>query len=160
MLARAVAAVWILFGAAVAAPVAAAADKVIQVPGNDPEMTEAIARARASLPEFWAAYREKPAGTDSFAIKVRIPYSEKRAEHFWLTEIESDGTQHSGIISNDPNNATHVTKGQRYTFTDAEITDWLFHRNGKMVGNETMRPLLKRMPADRAAHFRKMYEKQ
>lgn len=137
---------------------ALARDQVIQVPSDDQEMVDAIAKARASLPDFWAKFRAKPADIESFAVKVRIPYGNDRGEHFWLTDVRSDGTQHSGIISNDPNNATHVTKGQRYRFTDPDISDWLYRRNGKMVGNETMRPLLKRMPAEKAEQYRAMYE--
>lgn len=135
-----------------------ARDKVIQVPNNDVEMVEAIAKARATLPDFWAKFQAKPADIEGFSIKVRIPYGKDHAEHFWLTDIETDGKQHSGIISNEPNNATHVKKGQRYSFTDAEISDWLYQRHGKIIGNETMRPLLKRMPPERAAHYRAMYE--
>lgn len=147
----------IFLSLAMTAPVLAR-DEVIQIPTGDAEMTAAIAKARASLPEFWSKFRDKPTDVDGFAIKVRIPYGANRAEHFWLTDIVTDGTKHSGIISNDPNNATHVTKGQRYEFSDAEITDWLFKRNGKMVGNETMRPLLRHMPPARAEKLRAMYE--
>jgi uncharacterized protein YegJ (DUF2314 family) len=34
----------------------------------------------------------------------------------------------------------------------------MFMRNGKLVGNETMRPLLKRMPKEQADRYRAMYE--
>ena len=30
---------------------------------------------------------------------------------------------------------------------DSNISDWLYMRDGKMVGNETLKPLLKQMPA-------------
>jgi uncharacterized protein YegJ (DUF2314 family) len=38
----------------------------------------------------------------------------------------------------------------------ANISDWLYMRDGKMVGNETLRPLLKTMPADEAEKLRSM----
>ena len=31
-------------------------------------------------------------------------------------------------------------------FKEADISDWMFMRNGKIVGGETIRPLLKAMP--------------
>lgn len=142
---------------AIAGP-AFARDRVIQVPNNDAEMVEAIARARATLPDFWAKFQAKPADIEAFSVKVRIPYGKDHAEHCWLSDIETDGKQHSGVIGNEPNNATNVKKGERYNFTDAEISDWLYLRHGKIIGNETMRPLLKRMPPDKAAHYRAMYE--
>lgn len=147
--------VWI--GAAAPTP-AVARDEVINVPNEDAEMAAAIAKARASLPKFWKVREAAKAGEEGFALKVRIPYGKDFAEHFWLTNIMRDGDRMSGIISNDPNDATHVSKGDRYDFTEAEVSDWLYRRNGKMVGNETMRPLLKRMPKAQADQYRAMYE--
>ncbi len=31
-------------------------------------------------------------------------------------------------------------------FGDADISDWMFTRNGKIVGGETIKPLLKSLP--------------
>lgn len=137
---------------------AVADDKTIQVTDDDVEMNAAIATARASLPSFWQEMKAPGPGVAGFALKVAIPYAENRREHFWLTEIERHGDTISGLISNDPNNAKHVVKGQRYDFTDADISDWSFRRNGKIVGNETMRPLLKRLPPDDAERYRAMRE--
>ena len=46
--------------------------------------------------------------------------------------------------------------GQRIEVADSQISDWMYLRNGKIVGNYTMRPLLKRMPAQDAARYRAM----
>ena len=35
--------------------------------------------------------------------------------------------------------------GDNVEFKDADITDWMFLRNGKIVGGETIRPMLKLM---------------
>ncbi len=138
-------------------PAAAVDDAVVSVPGDDPEMAAAIAKARASLPTFWKAWEAPKPGEDGFALKVAIPYGDNdKAEHFWLVGIERADGKYSGVINNTPAYATHVALGQRYEFGEAEISDWLFMRNGKMVGNETMRPLLKRLPKQRrtgTAHF-------
>ena len=55
------------------------------------------------------------------------------------------------------------------SITDTTTTSWfsrlksgllgLFKRNGKMVGNETLRPLLRRMAKEEAAPYWAMYEK-
>lgn len=148
----------LIWATAIAAPAAFSKDKVIRVPDNDTEMAAAIAKARSTLPEFWREMEAPGLGVESFSLKVAIPYGTNRHEHFWLTDIERRGDRISGVISNDPNDATHVVKGERYEFTEADISDWLIRRNGKMVGNETMRPLLKRMPEEQAEHYRAMYE--
>ena len=44
------------------------------------------------------------------------------------------------------------------TLIDDDISGCLFLRNRKMVGNETMSPLLKRMPKAQAEDCRTMYE--
>ncbi len=59
----------------------------------------------------------------------------------WISS--RDGGKLSGTINNEPEIVGNVSNGERYQFTDADISDWLYMRNGKMVGNETMRPLLK-----------------
>jgi uncharacterized protein YegJ (DUF2314 family) len=137
---------------------ASARDKTISVEQDDPAMNAAIAKARSSLPEFWQHLETPGPGEEGFALKVRVPYDGDSAEHFWLGGIERKDGKLSGIVDNDPSSATHVQRGQRYEFTEADISDWLYLRNGKMVGNETMRPLLDRMPKELADQYRQMME--
>mgnify|MGYP001254161510 CR=1 FL=1 len=64
----------------------------------------------------------------------------------------------TGTINNKPALVKSVRTGQTYEFTEDRISDWLFMRKGKMVGNETMRPLLARMPTEEADAYRAMLE--
>ena len=48
--------------------------------------------------------------------------------------------------------------GDLVTFGDADISDWMFMRNGKIVGCETTRPLLKSMSKADANAFRARLE--
>jgi uncharacterized protein YegJ (DUF2314 family) len=137
---------------------AAAVENLVNVPNDDPEMAAAIAKARASLAAFWKEWEAPKAGEEGFALKVRIPYGANNGEHFWLVEIQRAGGRYSGIINNEPVYAKQVKAGQRYEFGDAEISDWLFMRNGKMVGNETMRPVLKQLPKEEADEYRQIME--
>jgi uncharacterized protein YegJ (DUF2314 family) len=137
--------------------VAAAQSNMMIVPNGDPEMAAAIAKARGALPSFWKALEHPGAGEEGFALKVAIKDG-KDVEHFWLLDIARDGDKLSGTINNEPEIVGNVSNGERYEFTDADISDWLYMRKGKMVGNETMRPLLKRMPKSQAEQYRAMYE--
>ena len=47
-------------------------DGVINVAEDDSEMTAAIAKANASLPQFWQAFEKPKADEKDFALKVRI----------------------------------------------------------------------------------------
>jgi uncharacterized protein YegJ (DUF2314 family) len=120
-------------------------------------MNAAIAKARASIGEFWRQYENPDPGVTGLALKVRISDG-KQVEHFWLIEVNRSGATLSGIINNEAMAVTAVREGERYTFKDADISDWMFVRNGKIVGNETVRVLLKHMSPEEAAATRAMLE--
>ena len=136
---------------------AAGAQGVITVPNNDPELAAAIAKARAGISTFWTAYEKPAEGMENFNLKVAIRDG-KDVEHIWLGDITRTDGKLEGTIGNAPEIVSNVEAGQRYTFTDADVSDWMFIRNGKIVGNETMRPLLKRLPKAQAAEYRAMLE--
>lgn len=132
-------------------------DKIITVEPNDPEMVAAIAKARETLPEFWRAFEKRDHGESDFALKVKIT-DNRGTEHFWATGIERRDGKTMGTVNNDPNIVASVKIGDRVEISEGDISDWLFMRDGKMVGNETLRPLLKRMPAAEAEKLKKMME--
>jgi len=71
----------------------------------------------------------------------------KRIEHFWVTDIERQDGKVMGTINNAPNIVASVKLGDRIEIPEAEIQDWYYMRGGKMVGNETIKPLFKLMRA-------------
>ena len=128
-------------------------DKVIDVAPDNPEMVAAIAKARATLPEFWKVFDKPDHGETEFSLKVKI--SDKGGtEYFWVIDLERKDGKIFGAINNDPDYVKKVKLGDRIEIPQADISDWLYMRNGKMVGNETVRPLLKQMSADEAARLR------
>jgi uncharacterized protein YegJ (DUF2314 family) len=139
----------LLLGGLLASPAACSPrDKVVNVANDDPEMVAAIAKARDTLPEFWQAFEKRERGESKFALKVRIS-DPKGTEYFWATDIQRRDGKTSGTINNDPNTVASVKFGDRIEIPEADITDWLYLRGGKMVGNETLRPLFKTMsPAE------------
>src|SRR5215470_2338000 len=75
-------------------------DKVVSVADDDPQMLAAIAKARETLPQFWAAFAKPERGERGFALKVKI--SDKHGtEHFWATDIENHDGKIKGAINND-----------------------------------------------------------
>jgi uncharacterized protein YegJ (DUF2314 family) len=130
-------------------------DKAVKVEKDDPEMVAAIARARETLPQFWQAFEKHERGESKFALKVKI--TDKRGtEHFWATDIARQDDKIMGTIDNDPNIVRSVKQGDRIEISEADISDWLYMREGKMVGNETLKPLLKGMPAAEAEHLKSL----
>jgi uncharacterized protein YegJ (DUF2314 family) len=130
-------------------------DKVVHVEDNDPEMVAAIAKARDTLPQFWQTFDKPQRGESGFSLKVKIT-DENGTEHFWATDIERRKGKIWGTINNDPNIVASVKLGDRIEIPEAYISDWLYMRGGKMVGNRTLVPLLKTMSAKEAEGYRKM----
>lgn len=122
--------------------------------GFDEQMDAAITRARSEVESFITEL-SNPTGTH-YAVKAPIE-DDGKIEHFWLVDVSFKNGNFEGTINNDPGIVDNVTMGQKWTIKKAEISDWMFMRDGKMHGNYTMRPLLKTMPEDKAAKFRSMF---
>jgi uncharacterized protein YegJ (DUF2314 family) len=120
-------------------------DKTISVEEDDVEMTAAIAKARATLPHFWQVFEKPEHGETDFALKVRVTDTHG-TEHFWANEIKRQPGKIMGTINNDPNIVKSVKLGSRIEIPVADISDWLYLRGDKMIGNHTLQPLFKQMP--------------
>jgi uncharacterized protein YegJ (DUF2314 family) len=129
-------------------------DKVTPVESKDAETNAAIAKARSLLPHFWQTFEAPKRGERGSALKVRIRSGEE-VEHFWLTPIERKDGRIFGTINNDPETVKTVKLGQRIEVPEPDITDWLYIREGRMIGNYTLRALFKTMPAAEAEAFKK-----
>jgi uncharacterized protein YegJ (DUF2314 family) len=151
--------VWILaaviVGIFVYAKSAPLQDKVTDVADDDPEMRAAIAKARASLPEFWKVFDERARGESDFCLKVKITDA-NGTEHFWLGHLKRQDGKLYGIISNDPQIVRCVKLGQWMPIHENDITDWLYLRDGKMVGNHTLRAMFKTMTAEERERCKQM----
>lgn len=121
------------------------------------EMDAAIARARSEV-DIFIKVLQAGSGTD-FAVKAPIE-DRGKVEHFWLTDVVYQDGQFEGLIGNDPGVVGNVKFGQKWKLGRAEISDWLYFKDGKMYGNYTMRPLLRSMSKDEAERFRAMLADQ
>ena len=92
----AVAALVALLGAALHLMDAAAQDRsqnqdrspVFDVATANAEMAAAIARARATLPAFWASYEAPKASEAGHSLKVRFATRKNDGEHIWMAEVK------------------------------------------------------------------------
>jgi uncharacterized protein YegJ (DUF2314 family) len=118
-------------------------------------MTAAIAKARETLPQFWQVFEKRERSETDFALKVQVT-DPRGTEHFWATDIERRDGKTMGTINNDPNIVASVKLGDRIEIAEADISDWLYLRDGKMVGNRTLVPLFKTMPAKEVENYKRM----
>jgi uncharacterized protein YegJ (DUF2314 family) len=131
-----------------------AAAQIISVPNDDPAMETAISKAQASLPAFWETLAKPQAGDDRFAVKIKYATGTKTGEHIWANDVKRSGANVTATISNTPRDIPNLKKGQRVTVPLDRITDWMFFRNDKIHGAQTLRVLLSRMPPDQAADWK------
>lgn len=125
-------------------PVRGVDDRVISVSAEDGAMSKAIADARTKLLHFWKVMAAPKAGETDFCLKVRVVDGET-VEHFWCTDLKIEKGVISGVIGNDAEMVKTVRLGQRITIKEADISDWLYMKAEKMIGNYTVRPLMKSM---------------
>jgi len=148
VVAAAVAAVLAVLGSPTGAAVRAEdRSPVIDVNSANAEMNAAIAKGRATLPTFWASYDAPKPSESGHSLKVRFPNPKNDGEHIWIAEVTktADG-RYSGRFGNVPRDLPGKKAGDAVEFKEADISDWMFTRNGKIVGGETIKPLLKTMP--------------
>ncbi|MET4211233.1 DUF2314 domain-containing protein [Bradyrhizobium sp. LA2.1] len=119
---------------------------IVDVRTTDPEMNTSIARARGTLPTFWASYDAPKPSETGHALKVRFS-TRRGGEHIWIGDVKKlpNGT-YSGLFANEPRDLPGKRAGDAVKFSEADISDWMFMRNGKIVGGETIKPTLKSLP--------------
>ena len=120
-------------------------------------MNAAIAKARAGLASFWTALANPALETEGYALKVAVKDGDQ-VEHFWTSDVRRDGDHITAVIANEPQIVSTVKEGQRIEVPDADISDWMYMRKGKIVGNETLRVLLGYMSEEEAAQWKAMLE--
>jgi len=131
-------------------------DEVALVPRDDPEMAEAMRKARDALPGFLALARAPRSSMSGFAVKVAVRGPGTDNEYFWIASFKEQDGRFTGRINNTPRMVRSVKAGQTFAFTEDEIVDWLYLDNGKMKGNYTACVLLKREPGQAEA-FKKQF---
>jgi uncharacterized protein YegJ (DUF2314 family) len=134
----------------------AARDELFLIPQGDPDMAAAMRKARAGLREFFALAQSPKPSMKGFSVKVGVRSGAGR-EFFWIRPFERKGNRYSGRLNNTPRVVTHLKAGDTITFGENEIVDWTYTEDGKMKGNYTACPLLKREPKEQAQAFIKQY---
>lgn len=132
------------------------AAQITSVPTADQAINAAIAKAKATLPRFFERLAKPQPGDEGFAVKIRYTTRRGDGEHIWATDVVRSGDTVTATISNQPRDIPNLRHGQRVTVPIAQLTDWMFRRNGKIHGGATIRALLPHMPRDDADRLRTM----
>ncbi|TAL05466.1 MAG: DUF2314 domain-containing protein [Verrucomicrobia bacterium] len=124
----------------------------VDLGADDPEMATAVAKARATLPDYWQLFEHPEHGESDFSLKVEV--SDKHGtEHFWVVDPQRKDGKIFGTVDNDPELVKNVKAGDRIQVDEQAISDWGYVRDGKMHGKYTLRVLMKHMPAKEAEMY-------
>jgi len=115
-------------------------DKVQLVRADDAKMNAAIEKARQTLPQFQAALKAPKQGQEDFAVKKGFVEA-GQTEHMWVGRVTFDGTRFHGTLNNKPEMIRGVRMGQRVSVDPAQVSDWMYVDNGKLIGGYTIRVL-------------------
>ncbi len=117
-------------------------DPIVKVALGDPEMTQAITKAQATLDRFIASLRSPKSWQQSFLVKGRFT-TLGEVEHIWVADISFDGRLFHGVLANEPRLPGLKFK-QLVTVSREDVSDWMYIANNKLVGGYTIRVLRKR----------------
>lgn len=131
-------------------------DEIARVPTGDADMDAAFRKARATLKEFLTLARNPRPSITNYAVKIGIPDRDHR-EFFWISRFTQQDGRLVGRIDNTPRLVRNVREGERISFKESDVVDWLYRENGKMFGNYTACALIKKEPPKQAEAFKKEY---
>jgi uncharacterized protein YegJ (DUF2314 family) len=129
--------------------ISSAEDKVVSVATDDPEMNAAIDKARSTLPYFWQHLANRGEGEQGFFVKIRITDGDA-VEHFWCGPVVGTANKATCNIDNDPQSVSNVKLGQEMSVEKEYISDWNFMRDDRIIGGETIKVILRRLPKEEA----------
>ena len=126
----------------------------LQVQNGDKAMAGAVDHARQTLGFFVAALKAQRPDTRDYEIKSTFVDGDQ-VEHIWIGEVSWDGKLFHGRINNKPLAVHNVRLGQRITLEPRKVSDWMFLKDGKLMGGYTTRVLYARLSPEQKAEFAK-----
>jgi uncharacterized protein YegJ (DUF2314 family) len=116
----------------------------------DEELRLIALNAKDTLPIFFR-HMLRPAKNES-GFCIKYPFrtdsgSGFSMEQLWLSEISFKDGVYYGVLVNNPFYISSMKKGDTVIFSADEITDWMYAKNGKIIGGRSIKYLLEQIPA-------------
>jgi uncharacterized protein YegJ (DUF2314 family) len=115
---------------------------IADIPYDDPAMIEAIARARATVPDFIRVLQAPAEGCRDFSIKALFPDLQ---EHMWITDPRYADGEFIGALGNIPRGSTTLKLGDEVRVREELISDWKYIENDVLAGGYSLRLIRNRM---------------
>lgn len=115
---------------------------IVHIKKDEPAMVEAIAQARATLPDFIRSLQAAETGHRDFAIKALFPDLQ---EHIWVSDVRYAGGEFTGTLGNSPAGSTKLRLGDEVRVPEDWVSDWKYVANDILAGGYSLRLLRSRM---------------
>jgi len=117
-------------------------------------MDRASRKRAANARLFYGSAKGQKERDTVFEIKKGFIDGDK-VEHLWIKRVTYDGKNFHGEIDNAPNEVSNVHLGEHVTVAPRDVTDWMFLKDGKLIGGYTTRVLYARLSPEDKAEFDK-----
>lgn len=113
----------------------------------DADISAAIAKARATLPQFLAALKSPASGQAQFLVRREFPSDKPgKRQILIVNHITYDGKLlHGKLDDNTAHPGSGIPRDGKISFPPEEISDWMFNDNGKAAGGYMLRALKSKM---------------
>ena len=125
---------------------------VYNVEDDDAKMNQAMVDAKNSIDEFKNALVSDNPSFEYFTIKQKFN-ADGGDEHIWVGDIQLIDNDFMGIIANEPVYTNKVQLGDTITVNRANISDWMYYDDGKVVGGYTIRVIRDGLSPEEKAQF-------
>ena len=115
---------------------------------NNPELLRITREAQAGLSFFFRLLTAAEDGEGGFCVKY--PFTSDSggvdSEQMWLTGIRFRNNRYYGKLANTPVHVSGMKKGDTVSFIPDNITDWMYVKNGEIIGGRSIKYLLEQIP--------------
>jgi len=109
----------------------------------DMEMNKASFEARRMSPVFVSNFLSKKSGQSDFYVDTIFSNDSGSGEYLWIKveSVDRQKNEYAGSLASEPDNIEKLKIGSPCQGSFANIRDWMFVENGKLVGGYTERVL-------------------
>jgi uncharacterized protein YegJ (DUF2314 family) len=124
---------------------------IMQVYQDDMEIARIAEDARSTLPVFFRYLTREGAGNDHCYVKYPLMADDDSGismEQIWLTGIRFKNGRYFGVLASVPRYLSGMKRGDTVIFDMDAITDWMYVQGEKIIGGESIKYLLEKIPEE------------
>jgi len=126
----------------------------IEIGQNDKEIERIADNARRALPIFFRNLARPEKWANNFYVKYPLSSDDgsvepKVREQVWLGNIRFKNNSYYGTLANTAKSIDSRKKGDTIIINTDKITDWMYVQDGKIIGGQSIKYLLEKIPEDK-----------